>query len=161
MKTIRTYLVTGLLFCLVLAVPGCSRARSTFSMTLSGYNHSESEVGDFIVTSVNAKTEGGYLRAGTGGGSMTCCVQLPRKWEDGLTVVITQYTHDGKSLKSVDRIVNVPKYDSTTAGTFNVHFLHDGSIKVFATHMVLGNRYYPLTGMEARLKPGEPVEFIN
>jgi hypothetical protein len=58
-------------------------------------------------------------------------------------------------------VVPVPKYDAKTAGSLNVHFLHNGEVKVFITKYTLGHRDYPLKGKEAEMKPGVPIEIIS
>jgi hypothetical protein len=149
------------LFSIVLSLSGCVNASPKSSLALLGYNHTESEIANYEITSFKETTGGGFIPAGKGGGSMTCCVVLPTLWTEGLVVTVTKGTFDGKSWTYVEKNVAVPKYDMKTAAFFNVHFLHDGGIKVFATNMVLGNRNYPLKGLEAQLKPGVPIKFIN
>lgn len=54
----------------------------------------------------------------------------------------------------------MPKYLSDEAGHLSVHFLYDGSIKVFVTQYALGHRKYPLSGKEAEMKLGVPLEIV-
>lgn len=73
--------------------------------------------------------------------------------------VIMNTIKDGKDI-SVEKMVPVPQYSQDDVGMFVVHFLHDGSYKVFVTKYSLGHRKYPLSGKEAELEPGVPLEII-
>ena len=70
-----------------------------------------------------------------------------------------EYCKNGKRIR-VAKTVFIPRYDSSDAGRFVVHFLHDGSYKVFVTKYLLGHRKYPLSGKETELQPGKPLEII-
>lgn len=73
--------------------------------------------------------------------------------------VVMNTIKDGKDI-SVEKTVPVPQYSQDDAGMFVVHFLHDGSYKVFVTKYSLGHRKYSLSGKEAELEPGVPLEII-
>ncbi len=130
-----------------------AKSGKTVSAELTGYNHTDKTIGAFYVNG----QWGGNITPGSGGGSFVCCVQLPSPWLEGYKVTITWEDHEGKMQK---REVPVPKYDPKTLSDFNVHFLRSGEIKVFALRFGLRHRDYPLTGPEAELKPGVPIDKV-
>jgi len=125
----------------------------TVSASLTGYNHTDKSIGAFYVNG----EWGGNIFPGTGGGKFVCCVDLPDPWHQGYSVTVSWEDHDGKMR---EREVPVPKYDPKTLSDFNVHFLRNGEIKVFALRMGLRNRDYTLTGPESELKPSVPIEKV-
>jgi hypothetical protein len=139
----------------------CGKEKMTLPVNVSGYNHTEHGIGGYLVTlSTGSEVEVGYLDAGAGGGGYTCCLSIPAVWQPGMTATIRMSTiKNGKEI-SVEKTVPVPKYVSSDAGRFIVHFLHNGNYKVFVTKYALGHRKYPLSGKEAELKPGVPLEII-
>ena len=139
----------------------CSKENMMLSVNVSAYNHTEHGIGGYLVTlSTGSRVEAGYLDPGSGGGGYTCCLAIPATWQAGMTAKIRMHTiKNGKEI-SVEKTVPIPKYVSSDAGNFIVHFLHDGSCKVFVTKYILGHRKYPLSGKEAELEPGVPVEII-
>jgi hypothetical protein len=161
MKKFRLAIAIAFGFSFASALLSCSNAAPTSALSLVGYNHTNNGIADFSVRSLNSATSGGLLRPGEGGGSITCCVKLPTTWNEGLTVTIRRVTYDGKDWKSIDKVVKVPKYDMGTADSLNVHFLRDGTIKVYATGMSLWHKDYPLHGLEAQLKDGVPIKPIG
>jgi hypothetical protein len=104
------------------------------------------------------KNSAGFLNKGAGGGSYTCCLTIPLEWRPGLFVTVTYATFSGDAEKKVAHVVAIPKYDGTNVSTMNVHFLRNGTVKVFVTRIMLGHRDYPLKGKEAELKPGVPIK---
>ncbi len=148
------------LLAMVLCCLGTGCGEPTKLFALVGYNHTEHGIGSYIVTtSDGAWLEAGYLDTGQGGGGMMGTVSLPRKWKPGITVTITMSTvKNGQDIR-VEKVVPVPRYDAD-ANYFVVHFLHDGRYKVLVTGVLLGHREYPLTGKEAELEPGKPLEII-
>ncbi|WP_426071039.1 DUF3304 domain-containing protein [Janthinobacterium sp. DSP2-3-3] len=139
----------------------CGKEKMMLPVNVSGYNHTEHGIGGYLVSlSTGAEVEVGYLDAGAGGGGYTCCLSIPVVWQPGMTATIRMSTiKNGKEI-SLEKTVPVPKYVSSDAGMFIVHFLHNGNYKVFVTKYILGHRKYPLSGKEAELKPGVPVEII-
>ena len=139
----------------------CSKESMKTSVSLTAYNHTESGVGSYIVTLADGTSvEAGYLAPGEGGGGETCCLSIPSVWKPGMKATISMHIlKNGKPIR-VEKIVSVPRYNSSDAGRFVVHFLHDGSLKVFVTKYSLGHRKYPLSGKEAELQPGVPLEII-
>ena len=131
------------------------------SVSLTAYNHTESGVGSYIVTLADGTSvEAGYLGPGEGGGGETCCLSIPSAWKPDMKATISMHIlKNGKPIQ-VEKTVFVPRYNSSDAGRFVVHFLHDGSLKVFVTKYSLGHRKYPLSGKEAELEPGIPLEII-
>lgn len=139
----------------------CSKESMKTSVSLTAYNHTESGVGSYIVTLADGTSvEAGYLAPGEGGGGETCCLSIPSVWKPGMKATISMHIlKNGKPIR-VEKTVSVPRYNSSDAGRFVVHFLHDGSLKVFVTKYSLGHRKYPLSGKEAELEPGVPLEII-
>lgn len=131
--------------CILLAalLAGCSNP--VVSANLIGYNHTDSEIAYFNASG----TGGGYLAAGAGGGSFTCCVSLPSTWRPGLQVKIGWMSNDLWQ----EEVVTVPKY--TEVGNLDVHFLRRGGVKVFSTKYALWHEDYPLKGEEAQMVPGK------
>ena len=139
----------------------CSKEPMKIAVNLTAYNHTEHGVGSYIVTlDDGSSAEAGYLDPGEGGGGKTCCLSIPATWKPGMKANIVMNTvKNGKRIR-VEKMVFIPRYDSSDAGRFVVHFLHDGSYKVFVTKYLLGHRKYPLAGKEAELEPGVPLEII-
>lgn len=158
--TWKLALITGAISASMMALPACSRAESTRALGLVGYNHSASEIASYTVTVGTKKREGGYIGPGQGGGSSICCVIVPRKWQPGMTAIVSILHYNGKDFTTTDHQVEVPKYDGERETMFSVHFLHDGRIKVFVDQYDLWHRGYPLKGKEAEMRPGEPIEIL-
>jgi hypothetical protein len=157
------YKINSLLMVLffLLTCAGCVRASGYYIINLTGYNHTEGSIAYFSARVGEGKGGGeGYLGAGTGGGSMTCCIQVPEKWKKNLKATVKFNI----SLEGIDREITkevfVPEYTKEDAGHVSVHFLFDGSVKVFITQYALGHRKYPLRGNEAELKQGVPIDII-
>jgi hypothetical protein len=155
------------LACVGIVNVACSQEPATARLELSGYNHTEKSIGGYSVSNPhegagagNGSGEAGYLGGGEGGGSFTCCILVPAVWQPGMTVKVTWDGWVKNIQQTVSRVVPVPKYDAKNASTFDVHFLHDGEVKVFVTKYTLGHRDYPLKGKEAEMKPGVPVKII-
>ena len=140
---------------------GCARHERQITVSLTAYNHGEHGVGSYTVTLADGSSaHAWYLGPGEGGGGDTCCLSIPAAWKPGMLAAIVMDTvKDGKDIR-VEQTVAIPPYASADAGRFVVHFLHDGSYKVFVTKYSLGHRKYPLSGKEAELKPGVPLEII-
>ncbi len=134
------------------ALAGCSSTVSDSRLTpgVTGYNHTQRS----ITFSVSNQA-GGYLSPHTGGGSTSCCVSLPAKWRPGTKVFVSWVVGKGKAM--TDTEVEVPEYRAEEVSKLNVHFLRDGSIRVFATMLDLRHPKYPLQGPEATLKAGVPL----
>jgi hypothetical protein len=146
-KKIRALAICA--FVLIAALIGACGERhpTTFVSQITGYNHSSNYIADF---SVNGNW-GGNIFVHSGGGKSTCCIELPLPWRSGITVEVDWVDEHGE--RHV-RNVPVPPYTEKSLGIFNVHFLRDGNIKVFAINAGLGHPDYPLQGEEANLTPG-------
>ena len=134
---------------LALCVSACHPKEETFSSQITGYNHTDNTIASFSVNGV----WGGNATPHSGGGSSTCCLQLPEPWHAGLSVKVSWEDAQGAQH---DREIPVPEYKEPSLGIFNVHFLRSGEIKVFDLNGILGSPDYPLQGEEANLKPGVP-----
>lgn len=157
--TIKRWLFAML--CASLLSTACSKEPATTSLELSGYNHTAQGIGSFSVDIVGGESGGaGYLDAGAGGGGFSCCVAVPTVWQPGMTVTVEWQAWVKGAEKTLKRVVPVPKYEAKTAAFLNVHFLRSGEVKVFVTRHTLRHRDYPLTGKEAELKLGVPIEKV-
>lgn len=143
------------------SIVACNKESMKTAVSLTAYNHTENGVGSYIVTlDDGSSVEVGYLAPGEGGGGETCCISIPATWKPGVNATIAMHIlKNGKPLR-VEKTVSIPSYNSSETGRFVVHFLHDGSLKVFVTKYSLGHRKYPLAGKEAELEPGVPLEII-
>ena len=156
-KLVCIFLCIFLLFANI----ACSKEPMKIDVNLTAYNHTEHGVGSYIVTlDDGSSAEAGYLGPGEGGGGKTCCLSIPLVWKPGMKATIVMDTVKGDRRIRVEKIVSIPQYTSSDASIFVVHFLHDGSYKVFVTKYSLGHRKYPLSGKEAELEPGVPLEII-
>jgi Protein of unknown function (DUF3304) len=134
-----------------------TKARTTaksVNAELTGYNHTDKTIGAFYVNG----QWGGNITPGSGGGSFVCCVELPVPWHEGLTVTVRWEDSEGTTR---ERQVVVPQYDPKTLSIFNVHFLRNNEIRVFAANMILGHPDYPLSGKEAERRPNAPVQKVE
>ena len=124
----------------------CSKEPMKIVVNMTAYNHTENGVGSYIVTlDDGSSAEAGYLDPSEGGGGKTCCLSIPATWKPGMKANIVMNTiKNGKGIR-VAKTAFIPRYDSSDAGRFVVHFLHDGSYKVFVTKYLLGHRKYPLS----------------
>lgn len=146
MKTLHYFAAAA---CLALSAcdgAGIGWPGKTVPADLTGYNHTDGTIGAFYVNG----QWGGNITSGSGGGSFTCCVELPNPWHDGLTVRVKWEDYDRVIH---ERDVPVPRYEAKKAGGLNVHFLRSGEIKVFAGMTFLGHPDYPLKGEEAKMPP--------
>jgi len=153
----------GVLSCILflLSTAACSKETKDITVNLTAYNHTEHGIGSYIVTLENGSSaEAGYLDPSEGGGGKTCCLSVPAIWKHGMKAnIIMETIKNGKDIR-VQKTVLIPHYNSADVSRFVVHFLHDGSYKVFVTRYLLGHRKYPLSGKEAELEPGVPLEII-
>jgi len=143
------------------SIAACSKNALKTSVSLTAYKHTENGVGSYRVTLEDGASAGaGFLAPGGGGGGDTCCLLIPLVWKPGMkATVIMKTIKDDKDI-SVEQTVLVPQYYQEDVGRFVVHFLHDGSYKVFVTKYSLGHRKYPLSGKQAERRPGIPLEII-
>jgi Protein of unknown function (DUF3304) len=156
----KYWLVT--LTCATLLSTACSKESANLALQISGYNHTNSDVGSLTITTQGGERgSSGYVGPGTGGGGFSCCMSMPRVWQPNMTVTVEWESWKTGVEKTLSQVVKVPQYDSKTASTINVHFLRSGEVKVFVSRYGLRNRNYPLKGKEAELKPGVPIELVE
>ncbi|MFD1559962.1 DUF3304 domain-containing protein [Paraburkholderia silviterrae] len=147
---------------LLLGVVACSRgtassadqeakqeADDSLSLKLNALNYTDVPVGIFYVNGTWGGTAPG--RIGSGGGSIICCVDLPKKWHPGLSVDLTWqddnlYKKDPKAMAF--RVVPVEKYDYFSDGFLWVLFFPDDKIKVYASQWMPGFPGFP-EGLQA------------
>lgn len=139
----------------------CSKELMKISVNVTAYNHTENGIGSYEVKLADSSSvEVGFLAPGNGGGGQTCCLSIPDVWQPGMKVTIVMNgVKAGKDIRE-EKTVSVPKYSPDDVGMLVVHFLHNGSYKVFVTKYLLGHRKYPLSGKEAELRPGVPLKII-
>ena len=123
-------------------------------LIVNGFNHTDTS----LVFSVEGQTGALVFPHSSGGGA--CCLGIYEKWRPGMTVTVSW--SQGKDEAWHERVVPVPEYGDSI-GFFNVHFLRDGEIKVFATLYYPHHKDYPFKGPEAGLwEPGKsPREIWN
>jgi hypothetical protein len=132
----------AMLAALSLAMSGCGE--EPISVSMVGYNHTDVGIYAFEVNGRGGPNIGAHK----GGGSFTCCVTVPRIHKPGMTAKV-RWVHRIDDVPQ-ERIVPVPPYRPEDVGLLTLHFLRDGSIKVFVTMTLLGHPAYPLKGDEAR-----------
>lgn len=132
----------AMLAALSLAMSGCGD--EPISVSMVGYNHTDVGIYAF---EINGRG-GPNIWPHEGGGSFTCCVTVPRVYKPGMTAKV-RWVHRIDDVPQ-ERIVPVPPYRPEDVGLLTLHFLRDGSIKVFVTMTLLGHPAYPLKGDEAR-----------
>ena len=136
-----------LLILLAQVLSACQGKEESSPTGIVGYNHTDTTIVQFLINGGNGDSA---LRPHQGGGSTSCCVMVPDHWRPGLKVEIS-WTNDLKNYHK--KIVPIPKYEKV--GDLTVHFLRNGDVKIFVTHIFLGHPDYPLTGPEAGLRAGE------
>ncbi|AIS86635.1 DUF3304 domain-containing protein [Burkholderia pseudomallei] len=165
-----TKIFVRLVVCLMvfLASTGCSRAidhssenaiagnesvaqsgDDIMSLKLDALNYTDIPVGTFYVDGVWGGNV--FSRIGSGGGGVTCCVSLPKKWHPGLSVTVEwrndeMYKKNPESVAS--RTVPVEKYGEFTGGYLWVLFFPGERIKVYATPWLPGAADFP-EGLQA------------
>ena len=135
---------TAVLLMLCALLFGCFE-EEMMSVSLVGYNHTDRSIYSFSVD----KTGGPSLWRHSGGGNFTCCITIPEKYRPGMTVTVAKSDFNGEN--RMEWVVPVPPYKGEDGGRFKVHFLRDGSVKVFVTRYALWHPDYPLKGPEAEL----------
>jgi Protein of unknown function (DUF3304) len=105
-------------------------SEETVAVSITGLDHlaEHLSVQDFWV-------DGHHAHQAGRGGRQVCCASLPRKWHPGLSVTVrwgvTNWRDHVYSMQ--ERSVAVPQYDKV--GRLWVHFLKDGSVKVFSANV--------------------------
>ena len=130
---------------LLLLLTGCDAGQTrhdTIPAPLTGIDHlaDHLSIQDFWVNGTSGHQAGG-------GGSVVCCVKLPRQWHSGLTVVVGWGVTNWRDCtwESHERRVPVERYDEV--GSVRVHFLSDGKVRVISSNVGPGiyqpNEDYP------------------
>ena len=119
-----------LLFALLTACDSGSAKEDMVPVSLTGIDHlaDHLSVQDFWVNSTSG------FQAGTGG-TVVCCVSLPRKWRPDLTVVvgwsITNWRDCG--WEEYERRIPVDRYEKV--GSLYVHFMADGVVRAVSSNI--------------------------
>ena len=150
MSKFARYLSCALL-CVFMASSACTAKDRLSPVSLNGYNHTLNGISYFDVKVGKQYVGGGFLDAGSGGGSEICCIGLPREWRPGLVASVTFEEYVGTTPRTLTLISEIPRYNIKTSGYLNVHFLRGDKIKVLVTGVFLGNKDYPIQGEEARV----------
>jgi len=130
---------------LLILLAGCDAGQArqdTIPAPLTGIDHLDDHlsVQDFWVNGTSGHQAGG-------GGSVVCCVKLPRQWHSSLTVVVGWGVTNWRDCtwESHERRVPVERYDEV--GRVRVHFLSDGKVRVISSNVGPGiyqpNEGYP------------------
>jgi Protein of unknown function (DUF3304) len=126
--------------CMGFTLSACRAQDKTESIptTITGLDHlaEHLSIQDFWVNGT-----GGH-QAGKGG-SQVCCVSLPDKWQPNLQVKVRWGVTNWKRrvFTMYERVVPVEKY--AEVGFVYVHFLHDGTLKVFSVNAYPEKPGYP------------------
>ena len=150
----RNYFVAGSLRMVALLVlvacsslsSGCEK-KGPVPVGVAAYNHTDETIFDF---SINDAAVGRAIVPHAGGG-VTCCLSLPRKWQQGQQLKVRWATNMKAPYE--ERLVPVPEYKEVDG--FSIHFLRSGEVKVFVSRYRLGSSQYPFTGPEAGMREGE------
>ncbi|GGC07534.1 DUF3304 domain-containing protein [Pseudoduganella buxea] len=109
-------------------ISGCFERN--INLEVCGLNYTSLHIDEFTVNGYS----GANISANGGGGGFTCCIALPRKWHEGMSVKI-RWTNDGTKFQNYkERTVAVPKYSDKDLGFLAVHFYPDDSVKVLVTN---------------------------
>ncbi len=132
-----------LVLCLSLAAcEAKDPAEETIPARLTGIDHLPDHLS---VQNFSVNGAGGF-QAG-GGGRVTCCVSLPRKWHPGLTAVVRWNTTNLRDCTWEQRARRVPVEPYDEVGRVWTHFLADGSVRVVSSDIGPGiygpNEDYP------------------
>ncbi|WP_240669160.1 DUF3304 domain-containing protein [Dyella sp. M7H15-1] len=145
MKNFKKLGLGFMLALLSMMLSSCYASNDRMGLDVVGYNHTDRDIGWFSV----GNGGGGYLGKHEGGGGFVCCISIPRKYKPGMTITVRW---GGVDRETQEQVVEVPPYTSKDTGVFAVHFLRNGSVKVFATDLVfLSNPDYPIKGDEAKM----------
>ncbi|QAU23575.1 DUF3304 domain-containing protein [Dyella sp. M7H15-1] len=139
LRTLRLLPLLALSFLLA----GCPA--DNVPLEIVGYNHTDHDIGFFSINDYG----GPYIGKHEGGGKFTCCVLVPTQYKPGMAVSVRWGGLEMGQTK--EQRVEVQPYGPNDFGHFAVHFLRDGSIKVFVTAYYLKHPQYPLKGDEAKL----------
>jgi hypothetical protein len=85
----------------------------------------------------------------SGGGSATCCLDVPKKWKPGMKMTVYwKYGTDSDEAAPHSAVVDIPEYAPNRNGRVHVHFYPDDKVRVVVTRYYLGHPYYPLPKAE-------------
>ncbi|WP_082928268.1 DUF3304 domain-containing protein [Cupriavidus gilardii] len=142
-RLLRSIGIGALGITVLLVAVGCSATDDNVPANLVGYNHTDLNIDDFTVdgygvASVRPHTNSGFV----------CCVNVPRRWREGLTVKVKWLEGDmsasAQEYTAHEKVVLIPKYDENdTGGQFAVHFFPGEVVKVLVTRYLPGHARYP------------------
>jgi hypothetical protein len=177
---VKNKLVMRLIFVSLVAVlnSACSNIMhgssvESLGVTLTGVHHMGRDytVDQFYVDS----SFGGNVGRGGGGGSYACCMMLPEKWREDLTVVVKWSVSNWMNANSAETaignfssvkdvgnyIATVPIEKYENAGNLYAHFFPNGKVRVVSStwgvlqdnHPVKRNRNEEATASQGVLIP--------
>ena len=127
------WLMVGMLAWLCICTSACQEPATAYEdevlgMPMSGIDHlpDHLSVQDY---SVNGRDG---AQAGKGG-STDCCVDLPRQWRPGMTVVVRWNVTNWRDCRGDDYVRTVSVEHYARLGQVWVHFLTDGSVRVITS----------------------------
>jgi len=136
------WLALALMF--ALGSGACSSKEKTVGLEIVDYNHTiDRSIYNLSVNGAGAPGSGPR----SGGGSFTCCVQIPKIWHPGMKVKIAWEYQAGDILpppppnQAVE--VEVPQYGPNDLGFFAVHFYPGHKVKVLVTRLTIKHPDYP------------------
>lgn len=160
---------------------GCDTVRQSargesYGVTITGVQHlgNDFSIRDFYVDDYS----GGNVGRGGGGGSYACCVMMPGKWHNGLTVVVkwsvsnwknSDYDaiarEDYSSIKLEESyIAIVPIEQYSELGNLYVHFFANGKVRAVSSMYRIFREGYPISrdaSEEQKATQGISVTSIN
>ncbi|RYZ79523.1 MAG: DUF3304 domain-containing protein [Proteobacteria bacterium] len=125
---------------------------STFPASLRGVHHLGSEY--FINRFFIDQSIGDNIGEGGGGGSIVCCVTLPRQWRPSISVDVRWKVHhiirknDPKSPDTAELEgiyhAQVPVEKYIKPGDFFVHFFPKGRVRVLVSNVASNSEEHPI-----------------
>jgi hypothetical protein len=149
---ITLFIFTGIIIRPYATSVSPARVNDGFPASLIGVHHlgADYSIYKFHIN----KSIGDSVGEGGGGGSMVCCMTLPRQWDASLSVDVRwAVDHIIRSVKTgqpdtteVEGIYHaqVPVEKYTTPGDFYVHFFPNGRIRVAVTSMDSDSDEHPI-----------------
>lgn len=134
---------------LVVVLTACDK-NEMLAGDVTGYNHmpdSGWSIGGFTVNGAG----GPNLQPESGGGAFSCCMSFPKYWHQGMKVKVRWfYNHKAGDPEATppppqETEVEVPEYTPKTAGSVQVHFYSNHSVKVVISTFGLRHPRYPMS----------------
>lgn len=108
-------------------------------ISLSGLNYTDDYIADFTVNGHS----GANIQDNGGGGSFVCCVAIPNRWREDLSVTVRWVHSSTHSGPYKEKTVKIPPYADGDFGTLVVHFYPDDNVRVLVTTKTSEHPAYP------------------